>query len=81
MANMEDLLVSIILQTLIAGIPLLLATTGEIITERSGILNLGAEGIMATAAISAFACASYSHSVMVGIAIGVLAGALMAGLH
>ena len=51
---MEILIITIITRTLIAGVPLLLGTVGEIITERAGILNLGAEGCMAGGAVAAF---------------------------
>lgn len=78
---MESMIISIITQTLIAGIPLLLATVGEIITERSGILNLGAEGIMATGAIAAFAVATNTQNIPIGILAGIMAGVLMAALH
>jgi simple sugar transport system permease protein len=42
---MEEIIISTLQRTLVAGTPLLLATTGEIICERSGILNLGVEGL------------------------------------
>lgn len=74
---MENIIASI----LIAAVPLLLATVGEIVTERSGILNLGAEGIMAAGAVFAYAAASASGSLAIGIAAGVLAAVAMAGLH
>ena len=51
---MEDIIISVLQRTLIAGTPLLLATIGEVICERSGILNLGVEGMMAIGAVSAF---------------------------
>ena len=40
-----------IINVIVYGIPLLYATVGEIITEKSGSLNLGVEGIMAVGAI------------------------------
>ena len=42
---------------IIAGTPLLLAILGEIITEKSGSLNLGVEGMMLLGAVAAFAVA------------------------
>ena len=46
---MEQLLITILL----TSIPILLAGTGELITERSGVLNLGVEGMMLTGAVAA----------------------------
>ena len=48
---MEDIIISVAQRTLIAGTPLLLGTLGEVICERSGILNLGVEGVMAIGAV------------------------------
>ena len=50
---MEDIIISVLKRTLIAGTPLLLGTIGEVICERSGILNLGVEGVMAIGAVTA----------------------------
>ena len=40
----------------------LLATVGEIFTEKSGVLNLGVEGMMLMGALSGFAATYYSHN-------------------
>lgn len=47
-------LISLLAATVLAGTPLLYATLGEIITERSGVLNLGVEGMMILGAFFAF---------------------------
>jgi simple sugar transport system permease protein len=78
---MEGILISILTRTLIAGTPLLLGTLGEIITERSGVLNLGVEGMMAVGAMSAFTVTLITGSPWLGLLAAVLAGALAAGLH
>jgi len=78
---METILISILTRTLIAGTPLLLGTLGEIITERSGVLNLGVEGMMAVGAMSAFTVTLITGSPWLGLLAAVLAGALAAGLH
>lgn len=61
--------------------PLLFATMGEMFTERSGVLNLGIEGIMLIGAMAGFAAAYFSGSLWLGIvaaaAIGAAFGALM----
>ena len=49
-----SLFVSLLAATVLAGTPLLYATLGEIITERSGVLNLGVEGMMIMGAFFAF---------------------------
>lgn len=64
--------------------PLILATLGEVISERSGVLNLGIEGIMLLGAMVGFATAFYSGSLWLGIAaaiaVGCLAGLVMSFL-
>jgi len=77
----EAFLVSILAITIRAGASLLYATVGEIFTERSGILNLGVEGIMIMGAVMAFAAAYHSGSVWVGVLVAMLAGALLASIH
>lgn len=76
-----DLLVSILTVTIQAGTSLVFATVGEIFTERSGILNLGLEGIMIMGAVTAFAGAFHSQSLIVGLLVAVLVGALLASVH
>jgi ABC-type uncharacterized transport system permease subunit len=76
-----DLLVSILTVTVQAGTSLVFATVGEIFTERSGILNLGLEGIMIMGAVTAFAGVFHSQSLIVGLLVAMLVGALMAAIH
>lgn len=49
--------VNFCMAALLAGVPLILATVGEIITEKSGNINLGVEGTMYIGAVSSLACA------------------------
>ncbi len=65
--------------TLNAGTVLALAGIGLLINERSGIINLGAEGTMLVAAIAGFATAVHSGNDWLAFGAGALAGALMAG--
>ena len=78
---MENMIVSTIIRTLIAGTPLLLGTLGEIVTERSGILNLGVEGMMAVGAMTAFTVTLTTGSPWLGLLAAIVAGALAAGIH
>src|SRR5258706_4762751 len=62
---------------IVAGTPLIITALGELITEKSGVLNLGAEGIMAVGAVAAFAVTHHSGNPWLGIIAGMIAGALM----
>jgi simple sugar transport system permease protein len=60
---------------------LILAALGALFTERSGVLNLGIEGILLTSAISSFLAADSSGSIWLGLVVGSLVGSLLAGIH
>ena len=64
--------------TLSAGTVLALAALGLLINEKSGIVNLGAEGMMLCAAIAGFATVIHTGSDWLGFAAGMAAGALLA---
>ncbi|HZR74649.1 ABC transporter permease [Bradyrhizobium sp.] len=72
-----ELLEPIILSVLAASTPLLIAATGELVTERSGVLNLGVEGMMIVGAACAFGGAWLTGSIIVGAICGIIAGMLM----
>jgi len=59
--------------------PLILATLGELINERSGVLNLGIEGIMLLGSMVGFTVAFYTGSLWLGVVVAILVGAV-AGL-
>ncbi len=69
---------ALIAATLAAGTPLLLAAIGIVVSEKSGVVNLGIEGIMAVAAVAGFAAAHGSGSAELGFAAGALAGVALA---
>lgn len=73
-----DVLVPIVVATLGAGTPLVFAALGELVVERSGVLNLGVEGMMLAGAVAAFAATVTSGQVWVGVLAGMAAGAAMA---
>ena len=78
---MEDIIISVAQRTLVAGTPLLLGTIGEIICERSGILNLGVEGVMSIGAVTAFVVTFYTNSPWLGLYAAVLAGMVISLVH
>ena len=63
-----------ILTVVTASTPLLLASSGELVVERSGVLNLGVEGMMIVGAACGFAGAYLSGSIAVGALCGIAAG-------
>lgn len=75
------MLVSILAVTIQAGTSLVFATIGEIYTERSGILNLGVEGMMLMGAMAAFAAAYHTGSLWMGLGAGMVVGGLLALIH
>ncbi|MBS1679130.1 MAG: ABC transporter permease [Actinobacteria bacterium] len=72
----QDVLTALISGGVIAGIPLLLAACGESISERSGVLNLGLEGMMIIGAYTGFVAAYYLHSTWLGFLGGAGGGVL-----
>lgn len=72
-----ELVEAIILAVLAASTPLLIAATGELVTERSGVLNLGVEGMMIVGAACGFAGAWLTGSIFIGALFGIIAGTLM----
>lgn len=75
-----DLFLNILLGIIVAATPLVFAAIGELVAERSGVLNLGVEGMMVIGAIAAFAVTYGTGSYLLGGIAGAIAGALMAGL-
>jgi simple sugar transport system permease protein len=71
------LLEAIILSILAASTPLLIAATGELITERAGVLNLGVEGMMIMGAACGFGGALLTGSIIIGAICGMAAGAAL----
>ena len=65
---------AIILTIITASTPLLLAAIGELVVERSGVLNLGIEGMMVMGAVSGFAASYVTGSPWLGVLAAVLAG-------
>ena len=74
---MDISVVSLIASLIVAATPILLAATGELIVEKSGVLNLGVEGMMIMGAICGFIAAVNSGSPFVGFCIAAISGAIL----
>ncbi len=77
---MLDMWANILITIATAATPLLLAATGELVVERSGVLNLGVEGMMVMGAVTGFAVAITTGNPWLGMLAGTLAGALFSQL-
>jgi simple sugar transport system permease protein len=76
-----DIAASILAEAVRAGTPLMLATLGEIYCERSGVLNLGLDGVMTMGALAGFAATWLTGSVWIGLAAAMLVGGLFSLIH
>jgi general nucleoside transport system permease protein len=72
-----DHLAQLIVLTLAAGTPLVYAALGELVTEKSGVLNLGVEGMMLVGAVASFIVAATTQSPWLGVAAGMATGAAL----
>jgi simple sugar transport system permease protein len=70
-----DTALQLVALTLAAGTPLVFAALGELVTEKSGVLNLGVEGMMLVGAVTAFAVAATANSPWLGVLAGMAAAA------
>ena len=67
---------AILLTVITAATPLVLASLGELVSERAGVLNLGVEGMMVMGAVLAFAVTQSTGSPYIGVLAGIACGAL-----
>lgn len=79
---MSDLFTETFLTALVAGgvlaaMPLLFASLGEMISEQAGVLNVGLEGMMLAGAYAGFVVALETDSVWLGLGTGTIAGAFV----
>lgn len=75
-----DLLILILQGVIVAATPLLFAAIGELVAEKSGVLNLGVEGMMIIGAVSGFAVTIETGSHSLGIVAAALGGAALAAV-
>lgn len=69
-----DILEALVLTVITASTPLLLAGLGELVVERSGVLNLGVEGMMVMGAVCGFGAANLTGSPYLGVIASMMAG-------
>ncbi|KXF91983.1 ABC transporter permease [Phaeobacter inhibens] len=72
--------VLLIASLMVAATPILIAAIGELVVEKSGVLNLGVEGMMITGAIAGFATAVETGSPLIGFLAAAVAGAALSVL-
>ena len=77
---MIDSIVPILAAAIAAGTPLVFAALGELVSEKSGVLNLGVEGMMLVGAIAGFATAAATGNLWLGAVAGMAAGAAMSAI-
>lgn len=78
---MSDLLTTILQASLPLSMPILLSAVGEVYAERSGVLNMGIEGIMALSAFTALLTTFITGSYLLGALAAVAAGVALGLLH
>lgn len=71
-----DVIQAILLTVVTAATPLLIAAMGELVVERSGVLNLGVEGMMIIGAVTGFGAAQITGSPWAGVLAAIICGAL-----
>src|SRR5207253_6641890 len=77
----NSIVVVVLASAVVYGTSLLYAALGELLAERSGVLNLGVEGMMLVGAVMGFWAVQRSGSLLVAILVAALAGGAMALIH
>ena len=75
-----EIFIPALLTIITAATPLLFAALGELVTEKSGVLNLGIEGMMVMGAIMGFVTVHFTGSATLAILASLVAGALMSAI-
>ena len=75
-----EFILGILQIVLIATTPLVFAGIGELVTEKSGVLNLGVEGMMLVGAVTAFIILVITGSYFLALFVSILSGIIMSGL-
>jgi ABC-type uncharacterized transport system permease subunit len=77
----DSVLILSIVSAIAAGTPLLFAALGEIMTERSGVMNLGVEGMMLVGGVTGFWTGLQTENLFLALLAGALAGGLLSLIH
>ncbi len=77
----ESVLMLTIFAAIGLGTPIVFATVGEILAERSGILNLGVQGMMLVGAVAGFWATFQTGSLLLGVLLAMIAGAALSVIH
>ena len=75
-----DLIIGILNIVLIATTPLVFAGIGELVTEKTGVLNLGVEGMMLVGAVTAFVTLVITGNYFLAFLFSIISGLIMSGL-
>ena len=76
----ENLLIEIFIGIMIASAPLIFAAIGELLVERSGVLNLGVEGMMIVGALLGFVVISHTNNAYLAVLAALVAGMVIASI-
>lgn len=74
---LEDLVTELLSATIRLATPIVIAAIGELFAERSGVMNLGVEGMMLLAAIFGLIGTFFTQNLWMGVLLGMLAGGLV----
>ena len=78
---MVELIIPLMAAAVQSGTPILYATLGEIFTEKSGVLNLGVEGVMIVGALTGFVVAKMTGNPSLAFIMAGLSGTLAVSIH
>jgi len=74
-------LIGLCISAIRSATPILFASLGEIYAERSGVYNIGLEGLMLCGALAGFMASFYSQNAWVGVFVGAMAGGMISLMH